>query len=103
LAGEQVALRRVVTLVACGAALGELFAAVTEEAGRLLGAHLAGMARYNADETVTVLATWAAESEQHPLIPGPWPLDGGDLASAVFRTGRPAAVSVGPARTRRKG
>ncbi|HKB29471.1 MAG TPA: GAF domain-containing sensor histidine kinase [Streptosporangiaceae bacterium] len=88
LAVEQAALRRVATLVARGPAPGELFAAVTEEAGRLLGAHLAGMARYESDNTVTVLATWAAEGEQHPLVPGPWPLDGGDLASAVFRTGR---------------
>ena len=89
---EQAALRRVATLVARGAAPGELFAAVTGEVGRLLGAHLAGMARYESDETVTVLATWAAESEQHPLVPGPWPLDGGDLASTVFQTGRAVRI-----------
>jgi signal transduction histidine kinase len=92
LAEEQAALRRVATLVARGAAPGELFAAVTGEAGRLLGAHLAGMARYESDHTVTVLATWAAEGEQHPLVPGPWPLDGGDLASTVFQTGRPVRI-----------
>jgi signal transduction histidine kinase len=92
LAVEQAALRRVATLVARGPAPGELFAAVTEEAGRLLGAHLAGMARYESDDTVTVLATWAAEGEQHPLVPGPWPLDGEDLASAVFRTGQPVRI-----------
>jgi signal transduction histidine kinase len=88
LAEEQAALRRVAMLVARGAVPDELFAAVTGEAGRLLGAHLAGMARYESDDTVTVLATWAAESEEHPLVPGPWPLEGGDLASTVFRTGR---------------
>jgi imidazolonepropionase-like amidohydrolase len=38
-------LRRVATLVARGAPPEEVFAAVTAEAGRLLGAHLAGMAR----------------------------------------------------------
>jgi signal transduction histidine kinase len=92
LAEEQAALRRVATLVARGAAPGELFAAVTEEVGRLLGAHLAGMARYESDHTVTVLATWATQGEQHPLIPGPWPLDGGDLASTVFETGRPVRI-----------
>ena len=92
LAEEQVALRRVATLVARGAAPGELFAAVTGEAGRLLGAHLAGMARYESDDTVTVLATWADEGEQHPLVPGPWPLEGGDLASTVFRTGRSVRI-----------
>jgi signal transduction histidine kinase len=92
LAEEQAALRRVATLVARGAVPEELFAAVTGEAGRLLGAHLAGMARYESDHTVTVLATWAAEGEQHPLVPGPWPLDGGDLASMVFQTGRPVRI-----------
>jgi signal transduction histidine kinase len=92
LADEQAALRRVATLVARGPAPAELFAAVTGEAGRLLGAHLAGMARYESDHTVTVLATWAAEGEQHPLVPGPWPLEGEDLASTVFRTGRPVRI-----------
>ncbi len=92
LAEEQAALRRVATLVARGVHPEEVFAAVTGEAGRLLGAHLAGMARYESDDTVTVLATWAAEGEQHPLVPGPWPLEGGDLASTVFRTGRPVRI-----------
>jgi signal transduction histidine kinase len=92
LAEEQAALRRVATLVARGAPPDEIFAAVTGEAGRLLGAHLAGTARYESDDTVTVLATWAAEGEQHPLVPGPWPLEGGDLASMVFRTGRSVRI-----------
>ena len=89
---EQAALRRIATLVASGAMPEEVFSAVTEETGRLLGAHLAGMARYETDDTVTVLATWAAEEEQHPLVPGPWPLEGGDLASTVFETGRPVRI-----------
>jgi signal transduction histidine kinase len=92
LADEQAALRRVATLVARGAAPEELFAAVAEEAGRLLGAHMAGMARYETDHTVTVLAAWAAEGEQHPLVLGPWPLDGGDLASTVFQTGQSVRI-----------
>jgi signal transduction histidine kinase len=92
LANEQAALRRVATLVARGAAADELFAAVTGEVGRLLGAHLAGMGRYDSGDTVTVLAAWAAEDEEHPLVPGPWPLEGGDLASTVFRTGQPVRI-----------
>jgi signal transduction histidine kinase len=73
----------------------EVFAAVAEEAGRLLGAELAGMARYESHDTVTVLATWAAEGEHggaHPLVPGPWPLEGGDLASLIARTSRPVRI-----------
>ncbi len=92
LAAEQAALRRVATLVARGIRPEEVFAAVTAEAGQLLGAHLAGMGRYESDQTITVLAAWAAEGEQHPLVPGPWPLEGGDLASAVFQTGRPVRI-----------
>jgi signal transduction histidine kinase len=92
LAQEQAALRRVATLVARGVSPDEVFAAVTGEAGQLLGAHLAGMGRYESDQTITVLAAWAAEGEQHPLVPGPWPLQGGDLASTVFHTGRPVRI-----------
>jgi PAS domain S-box-containing protein len=95
LVDEQAALRRVATLVARGAPPDEVFAAVTEEVGRLLGTGLAGMTRYESDDTATVLATWAAEADHgaaHPLVPGPWPLDGGDLASTIARTGRPVRI-----------
>jgi signal transduction histidine kinase len=92
LAQEQAALRRVATLVARGVPPEEVFAAVTAETGQLLGAQLAGMGRYDSDRTVTVLAAWAAEGEDHPLVPGPWPFRDGDLASAVFRTGRPVRI-----------
>jgi signal transduction histidine kinase len=94
LAAEQAGLRRVATLVARGAPPEELFAVVTEETGRLIGTDLAGMARFT-DDTVTVLATWAAEDAHggaHPLVPGPWPLDGDDLASMIWRTGRSVRI-----------
>jgi signal transduction histidine kinase len=91
LAEEQAALRRVATLVASGPSPEELFTAVTAEVGRLLGVHLSGMARYENNDTLTVLATWAAEGE-HPLVPGPWPLEGGDLASTIWRTGRSVRI-----------
>jgi signal transduction histidine kinase len=91
LAEEQAALRRVATLVARGTPPEVVFAAVTEEVGRLLGTHLAGLARYDSDDTVTVLATWAAEGE-HPLVPGLWPIDGGDLVSTIRRTGRSVRI-----------
>ncbi len=95
LAEEQTALRRVATLVALGTPAEALFAAVTEEVGRLLGTDLAGLARYDSHDTVTVVATWAARDEHggaHPLVPGPWPLEGGDLASTISRTGRPVRI-----------
>jgi signal transduction histidine kinase len=91
LAEEQAALRRVATLVARGVPPDEVFAAVTEEVGRLLGMHLAGMARYESNDTLTVLATWATEGE-HPLVRGPWPLDGDDLGARISRTGRSVRI-----------
>ena len=48
-AEEQAALRRVATLVARGAPPAEVFAAITEEAGRLLHADHATTGRYDAD------------------------------------------------------
>jgi GAF domain-containing protein len=95
LADEQASLRRVATLVARGAPPAEVFAAVTEEVGALLGTGLAGMARYDGAGTVTVVATWAADGDAggaHPLVAGPWPLEGGDLASTIARTGRPVRI-----------
>src|SRR5258707_963054 len=94
-AEEQAALRRVATLVARGVAPEEVFAAVPEEVGRLLGTPRAALARYESDDTVTVLATWAAEGEHdggHSMAPHSWPLDGGDAASTVLRTGRPVRI-----------
>ena len=82
IADEQAALRRVATLVARGAAADELFAAVTGEVGRLLGAHLAGMGRYGSDDTVTVLAAWGAEGEEYPLDRDPFA-----LGAAMYRAG----------------
>jgi PAS domain S-box-containing protein len=63
LAGEQAALRRVATLVAEAVPPSELFDAVVEEVGTLLGTDLGGMIHYEADGTVTAVATWAADGE----------------------------------------
>ena len=89
---EQAALRRVATLVARGAPAPEVFAAVTEEAGRLLGADSAGMSRFEADDTQTVVAAWPADREH--IVPGTrLPVfDGVSLARSVRATGRSARV-----------
>ena len=95
LAEEQTALRRIATLVARAVPPEEVFAAVTDEVGRLLGTDLAGMGCYGSDDTVTVVATWAAEGEHgggHPLVPGPWALEGGDVASMVWSSARPVRI-----------
>jgi PAS domain S-box-containing protein len=91
LAGEQAALRRVATLVARGVPASELFGAVTKEVGRLFGADLAGMIRYETEATVTPVATWTAAGE-HPELPNRWPTEEGDPAMLIAKTSRPARV-----------
>jgi len=56
LADEQAALRRVAELVARGAALDEVFTAVTAEASTLLGELAAVLLRYNPDDSATCVA-----------------------------------------------
>jgi signal transduction histidine kinase len=91
LAEEQAALRRVANMVARGIAPNELFGAVTEGAGRLLGADLAAMVRHETDDTLTVLATWAAVGE-HPQVATRVPLEEGDLTTRVRGAGRPVRM-----------
>jgi GAF domain-containing protein len=67
LGDEQAALRRVATLVARGVSSQELFRTVTEEVGTLVGADLAALARSDPDDTLTVVATWAAAGN-HPEV-----------------------------------
>jgi len=90
-ADEQAALRRVATLVARDVPSDELFAAVAGEVGGLLGADLAGMIRYESDDTVTPVATWAADGE-HPPVPDRWATEEGDPTRMVANTRRPARV-----------
>jgi signal transduction histidine kinase len=49
------------------------------------------MIRYESDDMVTPVATWAAVGD-HAEVDGRWPLDRGDLGMLISRTGRPARV-----------
>jgi PAS domain S-box-containing protein len=89
LADEQLALRRVATLVARGATPADVFAAVAREVSQLLDLPLVEMSRYGADGTATVIGA----SGDHPFQVGTtWSLDGPSLAAQVRQTGRPARV-----------
>jgi signal transduction histidine kinase len=86
---EQAALRRVATLVAAGVPSEELFDAVAGEVGKLVGADLAGIARYEGDDALTILPAWAATGE--PVdVAGRVSLEGATLPKLIFATGRPA-------------
>ena len=89
LANEQAALRRVATLVARGVPAAEVFATVAEEVGRLFGADMAHIVRFEADETVTVVAGWSRDGGHLP-IGTRFPIDRHSLSDLVLRTGRPA-------------
>jgi signal transduction histidine kinase len=88
----EAALRRVATLVAQGAPTDELFAAVTEEAGRLLTADFARLARYEPGDSLSVVAGWGRTGDHFP-IGSRWPLAGQNVSSFVMQTGRPARIA----------
>ena len=93
IAGEQAALRRVATLVARGVPPEEMFAAVTAEAGRVLDADFASLARYDPDGRVTLLAAWTGTGDPWPVPVGSqWDLGGRNLSTLVSRTRQPARL-----------
>jgi GAF domain-containing protein len=91
LAAEQAALRRVATLVAGGTAPEGVFAAITEEVGRLLPVDFADMSRCEPDGAVTFVAAWGSTAAVFP-VGSRWVPEGYNLCSLVLRTGRPARI-----------
>jgi signal transduction histidine kinase len=90
-AEEQAALRRVATLVAQEAPPKQVVTAVTREAGRLLHADYAAMARYRPDATISVTATWDSTRPTTP-VEARWSLGGRNLHTMIFHTGQPARI-----------
>jgi signal transduction histidine kinase len=78
-------------MVARGAAPEEVFAAVTEEVGRLFPFEYAEMGRYERDGAITFVAGWGGAAECFPAG-SRWILGGENLATLVFQTGRPARI-----------
>jgi GAF domain-containing protein len=91
LTDEQAALRRVATLVAGGVAPEKVFAAVTEEVGRLLPVDVAIMGRYETDGTITCVAAWGAGAARFP-VGSRSKLEGENLVTMVLETAGPARV-----------
>jgi len=101
LADEQAALRRVATLVARQPSPAEVFAAVTEEAARLLDLDNANLIAYERDQTATVVGAGNLRGWSAP-VGTRVPLEGDNIIGRVFRTQRPARIdqyadAVGPA------
>ena len=91
IADEQAALRRVATLVARGAAPEEVFTAVAREVGQLLRVELATLCRYEPGRMWTPVTTWGPAGENLP-VGIRWPLEGHNVSTLVFKTGRPARI-----------
>ncbi|HTX81002.1 MAG TPA: GAF domain-containing protein [Streptosporangiaceae bacterium] len=87
---EQAALRRVATLVGRAASPEEVFAAVTEEAGRLLSADHTAMVRYDPDGLRTIVA--ASSSGATFPVGSRIELGGRNVPTMVFQTGRAARI-----------
>jgi GAF domain-containing protein/ketosteroid isomerase-like protein len=66
-AQEQTALRRVATLVARGVSQDEIFAAVSQEIGWLVGADPASLMRFEPDDAITLVAAWSARRADFPI------------------------------------
>ena len=92
IADEQAALRRVATLVAGGAPPEAVFTTVAEEVGRLLGADLTIVGRYDAGDVVTILGAWSGSGAAVPVTYTQADLGGYNTATLVFRTRRPARL-----------
>jgi signal transduction histidine kinase len=88
---EHAALRRVATLVAQQPSTAEVFAAVTEEAGRVLGVQTANLMRVETPELAVIVAGWS-EGAAHVPVGSTGVLDGRGLVGKVLDTGRPSRV-----------
>jgi signal transduction histidine kinase len=91
-AAEQAALSRVATLVALGAPPADVFAAVADEAGRILRADHTIMSRYDPDGWSTVVASWAADPGRPFPIGQRGKLGGQTLNTLVFEARQPVRL-----------
>ena len=91
LAAEQAALRRVATLVAAQPSPAEVFAAVTEEAARLLHLDSAHLIVYERDQTATVVGSCNLRGQPLP-VGTRVPVEGDNIIGRVLRTQQPARI-----------
>jgi signal transduction histidine kinase len=92
LAEEQAALRRVATLVAGDPSPSRVFAAVTEEVGRLLGLPGANVMQLDGPERATVVGAWSEHGPPRFPVGATLRFDGDTLVPKVARSGRPQRV-----------
>jgi signal transduction histidine kinase len=86
---EQAALRRVATLVARGLPSAEIFAAVAEEAGRVVGADATIIVRLDSDAMTTIVARVGGQPDELS-VGSRWKIEPPLVLAEVVSTGRPA-------------
>ena len=92
IAEEQAALRRVAVRVAQGESPEEIFAAVAAEAGQVLHAEQAYIARYDPDSTLSVVAAWASGVAALIPVGSRFSTGGRNLTTLILQTGQPARI-----------
>lgn len=91
LEAEQAALRQIATLVAQQSSPDEVFTAVAEAVGPLLGADLTAMHAFGEGGAATTIAGWSAEGPMLPMGTR-LRLDTDSVAARIFRTAAPARI-----------
>jgi signal transduction histidine kinase len=91
---ERDALRRVAMLVVRGAPPALVFKAVATEMGNITGADYTYISRYQANNTMLVVASWGRQDDANRVAPigSSWSLDPDSTGAIVARTGRPARM-----------
>ncbi|MCU1671233.1 MAG: histidine kinase [Blastococcus sp.] len=90
LAEEQAALRRVATLVAQGVRPDEIFAAVSDEVGRLVGTDSATVVKFDDEGTGIIYVGVASKTSEAFPLEAHWKFTDGMASAEVYRTGRSA-------------
>jgi signal transduction histidine kinase len=93
LADEQATLRRMATLVARGMRPDEIFSAVSEEVGRLVGSDTAAVVRFE-DDPPAIVVVGVGQSIPGIPIGTRWELDDALASTEVYRTGRSARIDA---------
>ena len=88
---EQVALRRVATLVAEAAPPAEIFSAVSNEVATLFRTELVVVGKFDGDPA-ELLVVGVGEDADEPVVGSRWKLDDALASAAVYRTGLPARL-----------
>ncbi len=91
LAEEQVALRRMATMVAEAAPPSEIFSAVSNEAAAIFHTELVVVGKFDGDPA-ELLVVGVGDGADEPVVGSRWNLDDALASAAVYRTGLPTRL-----------